>query len=232
MGIKEDINVSSLFDLTRTSWAQYLQELEWPWDILGVLHNIASELANGPVQGEVMPGAHLLGEVAIGPDTVVEPGAVVKGPTYIGAGCEIRAGAYIRGDVVIGDRCIVGNSSEVKNTLMLEGSHAPHFNYVGDSVLGLDTNLGAGVKLSNWKISADKHIILKYRGEVIDTGLDKIGAIVGDCVEIGCNSELNPGTVVGPRTIIYATSNVRGFIPGESVLKLRQTQEIIRRRNL
>lgn len=231
MGIKEDIAPSRLFDLSKTSWAEYLQDLEWPWDVLMSLHDIAAELASADVLGDVMSGAYIIGDVAIGPGTVVEPGAVVKGPTYIGADCEIRAGAYVRGDAIIGDRCVVGNSSEVKNSLMLEGSHAPHYNYVGDSVLGLDVNLGAGVKLSNWKISADKNIIFRHGDKTVDTGLSKIGAILGDGVEIGCNSVLNPGTVVGPRTIIYANANVRGFIPAESVLKLEQTQKIVRKRD-
>jgi NDP-sugar pyrophosphorylase family protein len=232
MGIKEDIAPSRLFDLSKTAWADYLRDLEWPWDVLKSLHDIASELASADVLGDVKPGAHIVGDVAVGPGTVVEPGAVIKGPTYIGADCEIRAGAYVRGDSIIGDRCVVGNSSEVKNSLMLEGSHAPHYNYVGDSVLGLDVNLGAGVKLSNWKISADKYIVFRHGEEVVDTGLNKIGAILGDGVEIGCNSVLNPGTIVGPRTIIYANSNVRGFIPAESVLKLKQTQNIVKRRDL
>lgn len=231
MGIKEDITPSRLFDLSKTSWAEYLRDLEWPWDVLMSLHDIAAELASADVLGDVMSGAYIIGDVAIGPGTVVEPGAVVKGPTYIGADCEIRAGAYIRGDAIISDRCVVGNSSEVKNSLMLEGSHAPHYNYVGDSVLGLDVNLGAGVKLSNWKISADKNIIFRHGDKTVDTGLSKIGAILGDGVEIGCNSVLNPGTVVGPRTIIYANANVRGFIPAESVLKLEQTQKIVRKRD-
>jgi NDP-sugar pyrophosphorylase family protein len=232
MGIKEEIAPSRLFDLSKTAWADYLRDLAWPWDILKSLHDIAGELASADVLGDVMPGAHVLGDVAIGPGTVVEPGAFIKGPTYVGADCEIRAGAYIRGDAVIGDRCVVGNSSEVKNSLMLEGSHAPHFNYVGDSVLGLDVNLGAGVKLSNWKLSADKYIMFVHGDEKVDTGLNKIGAILGDGVEIGCNSVLNPGTVVGPRTIIYANSNVRGFVPSGSVLKLKQTQNVVKRRDL
>jgi len=180
-----------------------------------------------------MAGAHVLGDdVDVGPGTVVEPGAVIKGPTIIGANCEIRAGAYIRGDAVIADGCIVGNSSEIKNALMLEGSHAPHFNYVGDSILGQRTNLGAGVKLSNWKVAAAKNVKISVGGRLVDTGLNKFGAILGDDVEIGCNTVTNPGTVVGPRTIIYAVSNVRGFVPADSVVKLRQPQDIVPRRGV
>ncbi len=231
--MSEEIKTATLFDLDATAYGDFLARLEWPWDILKELEALARELLRGVRDGEVMSGAFILGDdVDIGPGTVVEPGAVIKGPTVIGADCEVRAGAYIRGNAVIADRCVVGNSSEVKNALMLEGAHAPHFNYVGDSVLGLRANLGAGVKLSNWKVAANKKIKLAVGGRVIDTGLDKFGAILGDDVEIGCNAVANPGTVVGPRTIIYANCNVRGFIPADSVVKLRQRQEVVARRRV
>jgi NDP-sugar pyrophosphorylase family protein len=231
--MSDDLKPGTFFDLTATAYGEFLGRFEWPWDPLHEIGKLARELLRGVRAGEIMPGAHVLGDdVDVGPGTVVEPGAVIKGPTVIGANCEIRAGAYIRGDAVIADGCIVGNSSEVKNALMLEGSHAPHFNYVGDSILGLRTNLGAGVKLSNWKVAAAKGVKLVIGGEVVDTGLNKFGAILGDDVEIGCNTVTNPGTVVGPRTIIYANSNVRGFVPANSVVKLRQRQEIIPRRRV
>jgi NDP-sugar pyrophosphorylase family protein len=231
--MSEEIKTAALFDLDATAYGDFLARLEWPWDILKELEALARALLRGVREGEVMSGAYVLGDdVDIGPGTVVEPGAVIRGPTVIGADCEIRAGAYVRGNAVVADRCVVGNSSEVKNALMLEGSHAPHFNYVGDSVLGLRANLGAGVKLSNWKVAANKNIKLAVAGRVIDTGLDKFGAVLGDDVEIGCNSVTNPGTVVGPRTIIYANCNVRGFVPADSVLKLRQRQEVVARRRV
>jgi len=231
--MSEEIKTAALFDLDASAYGDFLAAFEWPWEALRELEALARRLGRGIRAGDVMPGAHILGDdVDIGPGTVVEPGAVIKGPTVIGADCEIRAGAYVRGNAVIADRCVVGNSSEVKNSLMLEGSHAPHFNYVGDSILGLRANLGAGVKLSNWKVAAHKGIKLVVGGRVIDTGLDKLGAILGDDVEIGCNSVTNPGTVVGPRTIIYANCNVRGFIPADSVVKLRQRQEVVARRRV
>jgi len=231
--MSEEIRTAALFSLATTAYGDFLAAFEWPWDALREIGALARERLRGVRAGEVMPGAHVIGDdVDVGPGTVVEPGAVIKGPTVIGANCEIRAGAYIRGDAVIADGCIVGNSSEIKNALMLEGSHAPHFNYVGDSILGQRTNLGAGVKLSNWKVAAAKNVKISVGGEVIDTGLDKFGAILGDDVEIGCNTVTNPGTVVGPRTIIYAVSNVRGFIPADSVVKLRQPQDIVPRRRV
>ena len=231
--MSEEIKTAALFDLKATAYGDFLAALEWPWDALKEIAALVRERLRGIREGEIMPGAHILGDdVDIGPGTVVEPGAVVKGPTVIGADCEIRASAYIRGNAVVADRCVVGNSTELKNALMLEGAHAPHFNYVGDSVLGLRANLGAGVKLSNWKVAADKKVKIAVGGRVIDTGLDKFGAILGDDVEIGCNAVTNPGTVVGPRTIIYANSNVRGFVPADSVLKLRQQQNVVARRRV
>ncbi|UCH79081.1 MAG: glucose-1-phosphate thymidylyltransferase [Candidatus Coatesbacteria bacterium] len=227
----EELKPAAFFDLATTAYGEFLSRFEWPWDPLREIGALARELLRGLRGGEIMPGAHVLGDdVDIGPGTVVEPGAVIKGPTVIGANCEIRAGAYIRGEVVVADGCVVGNSTEVKNSLMLEGSHAPHFNYVGDSILGQRANLGAGVKLSNWKVAADKNVKLAVAGVFVDTGLDKFGAVLGDDVEIGCNTVTNPGTVVGPRTIIYANSNVRGLIPADSVVKLRQPQQIVPRR--
>lgn len=231
--MSDEMKTAALFELGATAYGDFLAAFEWPWDALKELGALARGLLRGVREGEIMPGAHVLGDdVDIGPGTVVEPGAVIKGPTVIGADCEIRAGAYIRGSAVVADRGVVGNSTELKNALMLEGSHAPHFNYVGDSVLGLRANLGAGVKLSNWKVAADKKIKLVVGGRVVDTGLDKFGAILGDDVEIGCNAVTNPGTVVGPRTIIYANCNVRGFVPADSVLKLKQRQEVAARRRV
>lgn len=227
----EDLKPASLFDLAASAYGEFLGRFVWPWEALAALAEFVRARARGGVRGNVMPGAHILGDdVAIGPDTVVEPGAVIRGPAVIGARCEIRAGAYIRGYALIADACVVGNSSEVKNSIMLEGSHAPHFNYVGDSILGLRVNLGAGVKLSNWKVAADKHVKLRVGEEVLDTGLDKLGAILGDDVEIGCNSVTNPGTVVGKATIIYANATVRGYIPGGYIVKVRQQQQLVARR--
>ena len=228
----EEIKTAALFDLKATAYGEFLAAFEIPWDALREIGALARERLRGVREGEIMAGAHVEDNVDIGPGTVVEPGAVVKGPTVIGANCEIRAGAYIRGDAVVADDCIVGNSSELKNALMLEGSHAPHFNYVGDSILGQRANLGAGVKLSNWKVAAAKNVKIFVDGRFVDTGLDKFGAILGDDVEIGCNTVTNPGTVVGPRTIIYAVSNVRGFIPADSVVKLRQPHDVVPRRRV
>lgn len=226
----DQLRPAALFDLAATAYGDWLGRFEWCWEALARIEEAVRARLRGRREGTVMPGAHLLGDVDIGPGTVVEPGAVIKGPTIIGANCEIRAGAYIRGSALVADGCVVGNSSEIKNALMLEGSHAPHFNYVGDSILGQRANLGAGVKLSNWKIAADKGVVLTIEGRRFETGLQKFGAILGDDVEIGCNAVANPGTVVGPRTLIYSNATIRGYVPADSIVKLRPVLEITPRR--
>ncbi|MFQ6117692.1 MAG: hypothetical protein ACE5LQ_05430, partial [Candidatus Bipolaricaulia bacterium] len=161
--------------------------------------------------------------------TVVEPGAVIIGPTIIGRDCQIRSGAYIRGNVLIGDRVIIGHSSEVKNSLIHSEAEVPHFAYVGDSVLGWRSHLGAGVKISNLKVNREP-VRVKVDGRVYETGLRKFGAIIGDGVEIGCNSVLNPGTLIGKRSLAYALSSLSGYYPPSSIIKLRQKIEIAERR--
>jgi NDP-sugar pyrophosphorylase family protein len=141
-------------------------------------------------------GSPVIGDnVFLGEGTVVEPGAYIQGPAWIGANCQIRHGAYLRENVIAGDGCILGNSSEFKNCVLLAGAHAPHFNYVGDSLVGRDVNLGAGVILSNYRLDG-MPIRVRLAGKVYETGLRKFGAIIGDGAAIGCNSVLNPGSLV------------------------------------
>jgi NDP-sugar pyrophosphorylase family protein len=169
----------------------------------------------------------------------VEPGAYVAGPAYIGAGAVVRHGAYVRENVIMLAGSLLGHASEAKHSILLPGAHAPHFNYVGDSVLGARSNLGAGTKLSNLTMNSEKDpatgkrstIKLDYEGKVIDTGLAKFGAILGDDAQTGCNAVLNPGCVVGPRTLVYANLSLRkGIHPADSVIKLRQGTSVMPRR--
>ncbi|MBU1208790.1 MAG: glucose-1-phosphate thymidylyltransferase [Proteobacteria bacterium] len=158
----------------------------------------------------ILPGAFLFNDqIIIGPGTIVEPGVFLKGPVVIGKDTEIRQGAYIRGDCLVGNRCVIGHTTEMKGSIMLDGAKAAHFAYVGDSILGKEVNLGAGTKLANLKmipgsitITADKK---RYK-----TGRRKLGAILGDCTETGCNSVTSPGTLIGPHSIIYANVAVPG----------------------
>jgi len=148
----------------------------------------------------------------------VEPGAVIKGPTYIGANTQIRQGAYIRGTVLVGSNCVVGHSTEIKNSIMLPGAHAAHFAYVGDSILGNRVNLGAGSRLANLKLD-QTNVTVRVAEQTYDTGLRKLGAIVGDRVEIGCNAVLNPGTLLGPGCMAYPLTLLRGFYPANSLIR-------------
>lgn len=161
----------------------------------------------------------------IGKGTVVEDGAIIKGPAIIGRDCEIRANAYIRGNVIVGDGCVLGNASEFKNCALFNGCQIPHFSYVGDSILGYRAHLGAGVILSNVKSVPGN---VEVDGQ--DTGLRKFGAIIGDNAEIGCNCVLNPGSIIGRNSILYPNLSWRGVCPPDSIVKLLQQQQVIKRK--
>lgn len=157
--------------------------------------------------------------ISIGDGTVIEPGALIKGPTIIGKNTEIRQGAYIRGNCLISDRCVVGHTTEMKNAIMLNNAKAGHFAYIGDSILGNNVNLGAGTKLANLKIVGSE-VNLKIKDRTYKTGLRKFGAILGDGVETGCNSVINPGVLLGKTSIVYPNINVKGgYYPERSVIK-------------
>ena len=221
---------ADLFDLSTFAHADVFDGCQYPWEGLSRIKEYAlSKAENGVSEDAVIEeGAHVIGPVTIGPGTVVEAGAYVRGPAVIGSDCEIRSGAYVRGDALIGDGVVVGNSTELKNTIMLDGAAAPHYNYCGDSILGNDANLGAGTKLSNFKIGADKEIRVVQRGGSISTGLRKLGAVIGDGSATGCNSVLNPGTVLGRSVLVYANAVVSGCVPNNTIVKLRQDWRHVR----
>ena len=180
-------------------------------------------------RAEVSPAAHIGPDVALGPGVRVEPGATIQGPAVIGAGTVIRAGAYLRENVLVGNQVTMGNSCEFKNCLILDRAEVPHFNYVGDSILGVRAHLGAGVILSNVRL--DRNPVLVVDGkESRDTGMPKFGAIVGDGAEIGCNAVLSPGSVIGRDSILYpGTHWSSGVLPARSMVKVRQEQVIVER---
>ena len=158
------------------------------------------------------------GNILIGPGSVVEPGALIKGPAIIGSRTEVRQGAYIRGKCIVGNRCVVGHTTEMKASIMLDGAKAGHFAYIGDSILGNDTNLGAGTKLANLKIRGST-VRVRVDERNIDTGLRKFGAILGDRVEIGCNSVTNPGTMLGKGCLVFPVMSVRaGYYGPEKIV--------------
>ncbi|MBI2567714.1 MAG: glucose-1-phosphate thymidylyltransferase [Candidatus Schekmanbacteria bacterium] len=200
------------------------------WQIISRIASAASRRiaahrqSNLPmVSGTIQPGAYVeAGAVIVAADAVIETGAYVKGPTIIGPGTVVRHGAYVRGDCLIGASCVVGHATELKNVLMFDHAKAPHFNYVGDSVLGCHVNLGAGTKVSNMRVMAG-NVTLTVDGTTYDSGLRKFGAIVGDDTETGCNSVLNPGTLLGPGSIVYPCALCWGYYAPESLVKVRRT---------
>ena len=220
---------ADLFDLSQTAHAAVFDGCEHAWDALKKL--------KGYIEAHVRPSSHsyspvrvFIGpNVIIGEGTVIEDGAMIKGPAIIGRNCEIRHNAYIREHVVIGDNCVIGNACEFKLALLFNGSNVPHFSYVGDSILGYKAHLGAGVKISNVKLMAGNVKVLKD-GKPFDTGLRKFGALLGDHTDIGCNSVLNPGSIIGRNSAIYPCTNWRGILPPNSIVKNQAGQEVIERR--
>jgi len=215
-----------LFDYKAWKHADLFDNVTHVWDVLPRIGDyVISHLEPG-IHGTVMEGAFLEGDdIFIGAGTVVEPGAFIRGPAIIGCNTEVRQGAYIRGTVLVGDDCVVGHTTEMKNSVMLDGAKAGHFAYIGDSILGRNVNLGAGTKLANLKIN-NSEVVIRHDGETLQTGLRKFGAILGDHVELGCNSVSSPGTIIGPRTLVYPNASVAGVIPGDAFVKVKQNQQI------
>ncbi len=200
-----------------------------PWELLDEpLDQILAGLPSSDIQGQLSPDVHLSGDrIVICPGARIHPTAVIEGPIYIGRDVEIRPGAYLRGGIWIGDRCVVGTNTEIKRAILLPHAKAPHLNYIGDSILGADVNLGAGTILSNFRHDG-KNIRIPHGGQRLDTGRRKLGAILGDGVLTGCNSVLHPGVVVGRGTQIYPGVQLRpGIYPARSVVKLKQDLEVV-----
>lgn len=238
------LHPSSFFTLTDSLALSLFENCAYVWEPLKTLSKHVARLVGDTqtILGNVHPGAYL-GDAPIylAKTAVVEPGAYIIGPAYIGEGAVIRHGAYIRENVIMLADTILGHASEAKNSLFLPGAHAPHFAYVGDSILGQRVNLGAGTKLSNLTINSAKDPVTGKRPTIkiwageqeVDTGLAKLGAILGDDVQTGCNSVLNPGCLIGPRTLVYANASVRkGLHPADSVIKLRQNLVVMGRRGV
>ncbi|MBR3538092.1 MAG: UDP-N-acetylglucosamine pyrophosphorylase [Eubacterium sp.] len=212
------LEVRNLYDLTHTLAAPLLESVTYPWEALPKLSDFIREL--GKTLG---PEYQQRGEdIWIHESAVVFDSAYIKGPVIIGPNTEVRQCAFIRGSALVGADCVVGNSTELKNVILFDHVQVPHYNYVGDSVLGYFSHMGAGSITSN--VKSDKTLVSvhgndEYSDISIDTGLKKFGAMLGDHVEVGCNSVLNPGSVIGRNTNIYPLSPIRGFIPENSIVK-------------
>lgn len=238
------LHPADFFDLSDPLVAELFAECEFVWQVLSQLGEHVARLV-GPgrnIRGRVMEGA-IIGSrlIFIGEGARIEPGAFVQGPAYIAPGAIVKHGAFVRENVIMLPGSILGHASEAKNALFLPNAHAPHFAYVGDSILGHGVNLGAGTKLSNLTMvsAKDPHtgkrptITIEAAGRIYDTGLAKLGAILGDGAQTGCNSVLNPGCLVGKRTLVYANLSLRkGYYPPDSIVKLHQETEIVMRRGV
>ena len=206
--------VKELFDLEHTMAGEYLAQFEYPWQALKGIGALISELGSklDDDYEQVSPN------VWVHKTATVAPTAYLGAPCIIGPSTDVRHCAFVRGNALVGKGCVVGNSVELKNVILFDGVQVPHFNYVGDSILGYMSHMGAGSVTSN--VKSDKSLVtIKDGDQRIETGLKKFGAMVGDFVEVGCNSVLNPGTVAGRNSNVYPTSCVRGVIPADSIWK-------------
>ena len=207
------VTISGLFDLTHTLAADYLAQFTYPWEALKGIKELILSLGPGlgPEYEEKAPS------VWVHRTATVAPTAFLGAPCIIGPETEVRHCAFIRGSALVGANCVVGNSVELKNVILFDHVQTPHYNYVGDSILGYHSHMGAGSITSN--VKSDKTLVTVKTEPPIETGLKKFGAMLGDYVEVGCNSVLNPGTVIGPHSNVYPLSSVRGVIPAGSIVK-------------
>ena len=214
-------NFEYYFDLKDFAHRGIFKDCKYIFDVFKKLEQYIRANLKPQILGTVMPGAFVDKNVYIGKDTIVQPGAWVRGPSIIGDNCEIRHGAYVGFNTLAGDRVVLGHDSEIGNSIFLNDSRAPHFAFVGQSILGNNVNLGAGTKLSNAKVTFKEIEI-----EGIKTGLTKIGAIIGDNSSLGCNTVTQPGTFIGKNVYSYPLALLRGFIPSNKIIKVRQAQQI------
>ncbi|MGN0616005.1 UDP-N-acetylglucosamine pyrophosphorylase [Ruminococcus flavefaciens] len=211
----ENVKINQLYDLSHTAAKDYLSKFTYPWEALKGISEFIVTLGKSLSKDEYDNPSE---NVWVHKTAKVFPTAYLGAPCIIGANTEVRHGAFIRGSALVGDNCVVGNSVELKNVILFDNVQTPHYNYVGDSILGYKSHMGAGSITSN--VKSDKtNVVVKSDDEKIETGIKKIGAMLGDFVEVGCNSVLNPGTIIGRNSNIYPTSCVRGVIPSDSIYK-------------
>ena len=212
---KEQTRITELYDLTHTLAAEYLSQFEYPWDALAGISDFIVELGNSLDEKEYEKRGE---NIWVHKTAKVFPSAYLNGPLIVGKDAEVRHCAFIRGSALIGEGAVVGNSTELKNVILFDKVQVPHFNYVGDSILGFKAHMGAGSITSN--VKSDK-LLVKIHAEdgEIETGRKKVGALIGDNVEVGCGSVLNPGTVIGRESNVYPLSSVRGCIDARAIYK-------------
>ncbi len=209
---------ADLFDLSQTEHAALFEDCEYAWQAIPRLDDY--------LVAHLVPGLHnrcdgvawIGPRVFVGEGTRIEDGAMIQGPAIIGRNCHIRHNAYIRQNVIVGDHCVIGNACEIKHSLLFNHCEVPHFNYVGDSILGVHAHLGAGAKVSNLKVLPG-NVTVDVNGQPFDTGLRKFGVLMGDHAQAGCNAVLNPGSIIGRNALVYPCVNWRGFLPSNMIAK-------------
>lgn len=211
----EVCKIKNMYDLNETMAKELMEQYEYPWEVLPHIGDFIVELGKKLPEEEYEQRGE---NIWIHKTATVFDSAYINGPCIIGKNSEVRQCAFIRGNALVGENCVVGNSTELKNVILFNVVQVPHYNYVGDSILGFHSHMGAGSITSN--VKSDKTlVVVKEKEEQIATGLKKFGAMLGDYVEVGCNSVLNPGTVIGCHTNIYPVSCVRGVVPAHSIFK-------------
>lgn len=216
--------IKDLYDLDHTMAKEYLEGFDYPWEALKGIKDLIIKLGKQLPKDEY---DEVTENVWVHREAKVFPSAYLGAPCIIGAGTEVRHCAFVRGSALVGENCVVGNSVELKNVILFDNVQTPHYNYVGDSILGYKSHMGAGSITSN--VKSDKSLVLIKNGdEQIETGIKKVGAMLGDFVEVGCNSVLNPGTVLGRNVSVYPTSCVRGVIEEDSIVKV--SGEVVKRK--
>ena len=215
------VRTKELFNCETPYLTSLFEESEFPWEMLPKIKDLAKKIIT-----EGLNGYTLLSEgVLIGKNVKIYPTATIEGPTIIGSGSEVRPGAFIRGGVITGENCVIGNSSELKNCILLNKVQIPHYNYIGDSILGNKAHTGAGTICSNLK-SDGKNVVV--HGDIeYPTGLRKIGGILADGADVGCGSVINPGTVIGKNTSVYPLTSLRGIYPADCIVKSQK--EVVKR---
>ncbi|MBO5542194.1 MAG: hypothetical protein J5936_02040 [Acholeplasmatales bacterium] len=208
------MKIKELYDLNHTKAKDYLSKYEYPWEALASIKDFIIELGKSLDTNEYN---EIKENVWVHKSAKVFDSAYLGSPCIIGENTEIRHCAFIRGSALVGDNCVIGNSCELKNVIIFDNAEVPHFNYVGDSILGFKAHMGAGSITSN--VKSDRTLVVIHGDTNIETGIKKVGAFLGDYVEVGCNSVLNPGTVIGRHSNIYPLSSVRGIVPANAIYK-------------
>lgn len=219
--MKKCVKTAELFDCRTPYLKDLFDNSEYPWDMLPKIKDYINKLIENGIEGF----SELTDGVLVGKDVTIHPSATIIPPAIIGHGCEIRPGAYLRGAVITGEGCVIGNSSELKNCILLDKVQAPHYNYVGDSVLGNKAHMGAGSICSNLK--SDGKSVVIHGDEDFQTGLRKVGGIMADGADVGCGCVLNPGTVIGKDTNVYPLTSLRGVYPDGCIVK--STDNVLKR---